>query len=91
MSTGLQDRIRWFMQPAALRAPMVSIIDRIGELPGHWQILSVGLTFHVLCRGAGINPHDVLNRLENMERDVDAPFASQFRAMKEYAKGELND
>jgi len=70
---------------------MVRLIDAIQEVPGHFQILTHALAFHCLCRGAGLNPHEVLHQIERMENDVDAPFAPQFKAMKEYAKGELHE
>ncbi len=91
MSTGLQDRVSWFQQVAELRVPVVKIISAIEELPGHWQILAAGLTFFVLCRGGGLDPHEILQRITRMEKDADAPFAKTFKAMKEYAANELND
>ena len=91
MRTSLQDRISWFSEVASLRPLLVTLVDATQEYPGHWQVLAQGLALHCLCRGAGINPHEILHQIERMERDVDAPFANQFRAMKEYAKGELED
>lgn len=89
--SGIQDSIRWFQQVPALREPLVRIISTIEDLPGHWQVLSAGLTFLLLCRGARMDPHELLSTLIKMERDADAPFAKQFQAMKQYAENELND
>lgn len=91
MRTSLQDRLSWFSQVASLRVPMVKIIDAIQDLPGHFQVYAAGIAFYCLCRGAGVDPHDMVSRLVRMERDVDAPFANQFQAMLAYAKGELED
>lgn len=90
MSTSLRDRIQWFSQVEALRTPMVSVVDVVQDLPGHWQVLTTGLTFYILCKGAGVEPIEVLRLMERFEKDVDAPFANQFQAMLAYAKGELN-
>ena len=89
--SALRDRISWFTQVPALRTPVVQIINAIEEYPGHFQVLSSGLTFLTLCRGGGVDPHEVLQMLIKMERDADAPFAKQFIAMKEYARNELNE
>jgi hypothetical protein len=70
---------------------MVKVIDALQDLPGHFQILGIGMAFHTLCAGAGVKPTEVLQMIERMERDIDGPYARQFAAMKEYAKHELND
>lgn len=87
----LRDRIRWFQEPGALRTPVISIIDSIQRLPGHWQIMAVAMTFRVMCNGTGIDPYEILTRIASMERDVDGPFSKQIQAMTEYVKGEIND
>lgn len=88
--SGLQDRVRWFNNVPALRVPVVRVINAIEELPGHLQVLTAGLTFLVLCRGARLDPVETLQRLIRMERHADAPFAKTFVAMKQYAENELN-
>lgn len=89
--SGLRDRISWFQEVPALRPLMVRVIDALQDMPGHFQILGVGVAFHVLCKGAGVKPVDVLTMIERMERHIDGPYAREFAAMKEYAKHELND
>lgn len=89
--SAIQDRIRWFTEVPALREPVVTLIGAIEDLPAHWRVLSTGLTFLVLCRGAGMDPHELLSRLIKMEKDADAPFAKTFVAMKQYAENELHD
>ncbi len=91
MRTSLQDRLSWFSEVAALRPMMVGIIDRIQGFPGHFQVYAAGITFYCLCKGAGVDPHEMVTRLQRMEKDVDAPFAREFAAMLEYAKGELEN
>lgn len=91
MTTSLQDRVSWFTAPSTLRVPMIKIIDVIQSYPGQHQILSSGLAFYALCKGSGLNTHEVLDMLERMEKDIDTPYANQFQAMMAYAKGELNE
>lgn len=89
--SAIRDRISWFTQVAALRPLMVRIFTSIDEAPGHFQILAVAMVLHCACRALGLNAHEILQQIGRMERDVDGPFASQFRAMHEYVKGEFND
>lgn len=89
--SSLSDRIRWFQQVPALREPVVDVIRSVDGKPGHWQVLAVGLTFLVLCRGGRLDPFEILERLTRMEKDADAPFAKTFVAMKQYAENELNE
>lgn len=91
MRTSLQDRISWFSQVAALRPLLVRVLCSIDEVPSHFQVMAFGLTLHCVCRAAGINPHDILTKIQRMERDVDGPFSKEFRAMQEYVKGEFHD
>ena len=88
--SSISDKLRWFQQVPALREPVVRVISAIEDLPGHWQILTCGLTFLVLCRGAKVEPFEILTMLTKMEADADAPFAKTFHAMKQYAENELN-
>ena len=91
LSSGLRDRVRWFSRQSELRTPMVAIIDVIQTQPGEIQILASALALHTLCEGAGLNAHEVIYEIERMERNIDAPYANQYKAMKEYAKHELNE
>ncbi len=90
-ASGLRDRVMWFNAPRFLRVPMIKVIDVIQDYPGHEQILSSALAFYALCKGTGIDYIEVIQMIERMEKDIDAPYANQFKAMMAYAKGELND
>lgn len=87
----VRDRVRWFQEPGALRSPVILIINAIQSLPAHFQIMAVAMTFRVMCKGTGLSPQDILNRIDRMESHVDGPFSNQIAAMTEYVKGELND
>lgn len=88
--SGLKDRVNWFTKVPSLRTPVVLLISAIEEYRGHAQILGTGLCFYLLCKGGQLNPFEVLQRIDRMEQDADAPFAKDFAAMKEYARHELN-
>ena len=90
-ATPLRDRIMWFSAPRNLRVPMIKVIDSIQDYPGHEQILSSALAFYALCKGTNIDYIEVMRLIERVEKDVDAPYANQFKAMMEYAKYELNE
>lgn len=85
----LQDRLRWFSSPADLRTPIVNLFGFIEELPAHFRILVVGMGFLLLCRGARMNPHDLLARIIRMEKDFAAAYAKQAAAMQQMAENEL--
>lgn len=75
----------------AIRPLMVGLVDHLQDRAPQFQILVPALTFHCMCRGVGIDPHEVLQLIERMEKDVDGPFANQWAAMRAYAAGELNN
>ena len=87
----LRDRIIWFAAPRLLRVPMIKVIDANQDEPGQIQILSTALAFYALCKGTGMDYIEVIQLIERMEKDVNAPYANQFKAMMEYAKHELNE
>lgn len=89
MLKSLRDRVIWFRDIPGIRPLFVGCVDHLQRMPGQLQILVPALTFYCMCKGAGINPFEVLQVIERMERDVDGPFANQWAAMTAYAKGEL--
>ncbi len=88
--TAIRDRVLWFNAPRLLRVPMIKVIDSIQDEPGQIQILSTALAFYALCRGTDIDYVEVIRMIERMEKDIDAPYANQLKAMIAYARGELN-
>lgn len=90
MSRSIRDRVFEFGNVGALREPLVAVIDKLQDMPPQLQIIVPAVTFLCLCRGVGINPIEVLQLVERMEKPVDGPFANQWAAMKAYAAGELN-
>ena len=87
----IKDDVKWFAKIASLRTTLVLVIDAVQSEPPQNQILGAGLAFYTMCKGVGIDPHETLEMLYRMESDIDGPFANQFQAMLEYAKGELRN
>jgi hypothetical protein len=87
----LRDRVLEFGDHGALRQPLVTLVDKLQDMPPALQILAPAATFVCMCRGAGLEPAEVLQLTERMERPIDGPFANQWAAMRAYAKGELNE
>jgi hypothetical protein len=69
---------------------MYGVIDAVQAYPAHAQVLAPALAFCALALGAGLEPIEVMRQAERMIRDVDGPFAGQWRAALAYSKGELN-
>lgn len=85
----ITDAMRWFDAPRLLREPIVACIDANQRQPRHIAALAPVATAVVVCEALGVDVHDMVELIKNMENDLDSPFAVEFRAMKEYARGEL--
>lgn len=86
----LRDRVMEFGTIRLMRPLLVKLVDALQSEPPALQILVPALTLHCLCKGTGLNAHEVLQVIERMEGDIDAAYANQFDAMAAYAQGELN-
>lgn len=85
----VRDNLSFFSDVAAVREPTVAAISAVQDHAPHVQLLALAGAVTVLCEGININPHDLLQRVENMKADAESPFAQQWQAMREYAKGEF--
>lgn len=85
----IQDAMRWFDAPRELREPIVACIDANQRRPKHIAALAPVATAVIVCEALGVDPHDMVKLIRNMESDLESPFAVEFRAMKDYARGEL--
>lgn len=85
----VSDRISMFSRPADIREPMVAVVDAVQTLPPEIQLLAIGTALTCLSEAIGLDVREVLRRVDRMKNDVDSPWQKQFRAMSEYAKGEL--
>lgn len=81
--------LNWFHDLPSLRGPMVNLVSANQQMPPHEQILTLAMTFTCLAEAIGMDPHEVVAGIQRQKDVIDAPFASQWKAMTEYAKGEL--
>lgn len=86
----VRDKLSFFSNGAGLRQPMVRAISAVQDHQPHVQILSLAIALEVLCDGIGHDAHDVLNQVQRAKRDTDGPFAGQYQAMRNYARGEFS-
>lgn len=85
----LTDRVRSFSRASALRQPMYRALATNQREPGEVQVLAPAMLAVAMADAAGIPLNDLLTIVENAKRDVDSPFAQQYRALVEYVRGEL--
>lgn len=74
---------------AELREPAVKVLNVLQDAQPEHQLLALATTLAALSDGLGVNPHDLLTRIDRAKRHIDAPFANQYRAIVAYAQGEL--
>jgi hypothetical protein len=85
----LKDSLRWFSNAPALRTPFVLAVDALQREPGVVQVMTPAVMLVCFCDALGIDPQEVVSQVKRMQRDLDGPFATQWAAMRAYAKGEL--
>lgn len=85
----VKDSLSFFSEAASLRTPMVAAISAVQSRPPHEQILGIAAALNVLCEGIGKNPVEIIQQINRATSDIDSAFATQYRAMAEYAKGEF--
>ena len=83
------DKIRWFSNGAALRAPMIKAINGVDTQPPHLQVLGLAAALAVMCDALELDPHDVVNQIRNATKNIDAAYTGQYAAMKNYVNGEF--
>lgn len=85
----IRDRISWSAgDPEELRRLTFGVINRGQHDPAR-QIRATALALVAMCEGADVDVRDLLVSSERMLNDIDSPFASQIRAIKEYARNEI--
>lgn len=64
------------------------VVDALQTLPAFRQLEAVSAALVILCRGAGLNPHELVARAVRQVPDIEA-VESAASAISDYAKGEL--
>tara|TARA_B100001939_G_scaffold343029_2_gene355099 strand:+ start:5147 stop:5419 length:273 start_codon:yes stop_codon:yes gene_type:complete len=73
---------------ADLRRAAFRVIDRTQDKPEH-QILGTALALLSMCEATGTDIKHLLEIASRAAADVDGPFSSTIKAIKEYAKHEI--
>lgn len=85
----VRERIGFFNDAAPLRVPAFKVINLVQDEDPAVQILATATALTALCEAVGVDPHDLLQKIDRAKRHIDGPFSSHYRAIVEYAKGEF--
>ena len=88
-NAGLRDKVNYFTDVVALRRYFMMVVDCLQREPPDAQLLGPAAALVVLAEAVGIDPHEVVSIVQRAEKDIDGPFATQWQAMREYARGEF--
>jgi hypothetical protein len=73
-----------------LKDPAFRIIDALQSVTDpSVQLDALALTFALVARGTGIDPHELVSRAHRQLRDADALRNPTIEAIEAYAQGEL--
>lgn len=86
---GLRDGVSLHGDPGPIRHAFTRAIGANDDQPPAVQVLGVAAAFVLMAETAGLDPHELVNRVRRMSTDLDGPFTSQWQAMKDYVRGEV--
>ncbi|EQB10392.1 hypothetical protein [Novosphingobium lindaniclasticum] len=85
----IRDRVAFRSSLSPLKAPAFSLLDSLQAHPADVQIEALSLTFTILAQGAGLNPHELVERSRRQLSDAAAVRNPIPEAIEAYAQGEL--
>lgn len=75
----------------ALAKPSFSIINALQDEPDpSLQLDALALTFTIICRASGLDPHQVVSRSSRQIPSADASPIPLIEAIRDYATGEMS-
>lgn len=74
--------------PSRLRTEAYRVITRTQTAP-QVQVQAMAVALYSTCKALDIDIRQLLTSVERMERDLDGPFTSTFRAIEAYAQNEI--
>lgn len=74
--------------PVRLRQAAYRCISRTQDDPST-QVQGMALALFATCRALNVDIKQLLVSIERMERDLNGPFVSTFRALEAYARNEI--
>jgi len=87
----VRDQIAFFANAADLRRPAFAVIDGLQlthAKPGA-QILGAAAALIAMCESANIPLNDVLVKATRALNDVEGPYSTHIRAIRDYAAHEI--
>lgn len=86
----IREHVSLFSSPARLRAPAFRVIDRMdGRVAPAEQVLGTAVALVAMAQAIGIDTRSLIQRAENVMRDVDSCDAEHVKAIRDYARNEL--
>jgi hypothetical protein len=85
----IRDRIAFRSTLVPLKAPAFSILDALQAHPADVQIEALALTLTILAQGAGLDPHQLVERARRQLIDANRVRNPIPEAIEAYAQGEL--
>ena len=85
----VRDQIRFLTNAARLRPAAFAVIDKVQGLTPGEQILGAAVALIAMTQSAGINLNDVMSTAGRVMADVDGPFNTHLKAIRDFAHHEI--
>lgn len=83
-----RDRLALGANPERLRMSAFRALDRTQDDPAV-QIRGLALALAGICNATGLDMRELIVSSENMINDLDGPYSTQMKAIREYALNEI--
>lgn len=85
----VKDRIGFFHDATGLRVPAFKVINLVQDEDPANQILATATALVALAEAIGVDPHDLIQKIQRAKHHIDSPFSNEYRAIGAYAQGEF--
>lgn len=85
----IRDQISFLCSPAKVRVPAFQVINRLdGQAPGE-QLMGAAVAIVAMAEAVGLNPQELITRAKRCMSEVDGPYTTHIRAIRDYAANEI--
>jgi hypothetical protein len=84
----IRDQLWTTWLPENIRRSAFKCINRMQDRP-HEQIVGTAIALLAMCEAAGVDMRRVIEAAERHLNDVESPFNSTIKAIREYARNEI--
>lgn len=88
-SASIRDRVAYFSDALALIKPLITNINGNQDLSAELQILTPAAVLVCFCDALDMDPVTVVEQIRRARSDLTSPFHYEWKAMTEFARGEL--